>query len=63
MYYCESMASWFLFFLYSQMHTVYPLFKILNAIPFAYICMINQSPDFINTLQYDIAGLWYLKNT
>jgi hypothetical protein len=61
MYYCESMSSWFLFVLYSQTHAAYPLCKILNAIPFAYIYMINQSPDLINILQYKIAGLWYLK--
>jgi hypothetical protein len=49
------------FILYSQTHAAYTFCKILNAIPFADICMINQSPDFINTIQYKIAGLWYLK--
>jgi hypothetical protein len=40
MYYCESMAS--CFFLYSQAHAVYPLCKILIAIPFIYIYMIKE---------------------
>jgi hypothetical protein len=48
-------------FLYSQTHAAYTLFKILNAISFTYIYMINQSPGLINTLQYKIAGLLYLK--
>jgi hypothetical protein len=48
------------FILYSQTHAAYTFCKILNAIPFAYIYMINQSPDFINTIQYKIAGLLWM---
>ena len=51
----------FYYFLYSQTHAVYTSCLIINAIPFAYIYLINQSTDLINTLQYKIARFWYLK--